>query len=110
MSTIYGEGFVADRFAQVGDSVQCDVRYPTPRTITMILSTPEAAAHANELLADKSSGWRLAPAASALRPRLDCGGTGALKDSPAGMRWPLCDTCASTGTAGVPGQEGGQQG
>lgn len=49
--------------ARVGDSVQCDVHFPTPRTITMRLETPEAAAHANGLLMDKASGWRLAPAA-----------------------------------------------
>ena len=48
------------RFAKVGDRVQCEVRFPMRRTLTMILETPEAVAHANELLADKSSGWRLA--------------------------------------------------
>lgn len=50
------------KLARVGDSVQCDLHFPTPRTITMVLDTPEAAAHANGLLMDKSSGWRLAPA------------------------------------------------
>ena len=49
------------QLARIGDRVQCDLRFPTPRTITMVLETPQAAAHANELLLDKSSGWRLAP-------------------------------------------------
>jgi hypothetical protein len=45
--------------ANVGDTVACDVRNPTPGTLAMTLETPAAVAHANTLLADKRSGWRL---------------------------------------------------
>jgi hypothetical protein len=45
--------------ARVGDRLCAQVRHPTPRTITMILATPESAAYANELLSDPSSGWKL---------------------------------------------------
>lgn len=47
------------KLAGVGDSIQCDVRHPFKRTITMKLETPAAAAHANSLLMDPKSGWRL---------------------------------------------------
>ena len=47
--------------AAVGDTVACDVRYPYPTTLAMTLETPAAAAHANTVLADKRSGWRLVP-------------------------------------------------
>ena len=62
MSTIYGEGFVADlpKLASVGDTIECDLRHPHQRTLRMKLETPAAAAHANELLADPASGWRMA--------------------------------------------------
>lgn len=48
------------KLARIGDRVQFDVRNPYPHTITMKLETREAAAHANDLLMDPKSGWRLA--------------------------------------------------
>jgi hypothetical protein len=32
----------------------------------------------------------------------DCSGTGALKNPPAGLRWPLCDKCAGSGRVAHP--------
>lgn len=51
--------------ARVGDSIECDVRQPSPRTIRMRLDTAQAAAHANDLLMDPKSGWRLSGNAAA---------------------------------------------
>ncbi len=42
--------------ANIGGTIACDVRNPSPQTLALILETPEAAAHANELLADPTSG------------------------------------------------------
>jgi hypothetical protein len=50
----------ATKAASVGDTVVCDVRHPQPAALAMTLETPAAAAHANTLLTDKRSGWRLA--------------------------------------------------
>lgn len=47
------------KLARVGDRIECDVRHPFPQTIRMTLDTPAATAHANELLTDPKSGWRL---------------------------------------------------
>jgi hypothetical protein len=52
-------GRLMPEFARVGDTVACDVRHPYPRTISMTLETPAAAAHASMLLQDKARGWRL---------------------------------------------------
>jgi hypothetical protein len=60
---------MAKPHAKVGDRLQCDLRIPTQRTLTMVLSTPQAAAYANELLADKSSGWRLVPTSPTATPK-----------------------------------------
>jgi hypothetical protein len=54
--------------ARVGDRLCVQVQHPSPRTITMILATPESAAYANELLSDPASGWKLADAASGVSP------------------------------------------
>jgi hypothetical protein len=77
MSTIYGDGFVADRFARVGDTVECDVRHPYPKTLRLVLETPAAAACANDLLMDPKSGWRLVSprgvrAVDPVEPKLIC--------------------------------------
>jgi hypothetical protein len=45
--------------AKIGATVSCEVHTPTPGTLAMTLETPAAVAHANTLLADKRSGWRL---------------------------------------------------
>jgi hypothetical protein len=50
------------KLARVGDSVQCDRRFPYPHTITMRLDTAESAAYANELLMEPARGWRLVTA------------------------------------------------
>ena len=50
---------MADR-AQIGSTVECDVRHPYPQTIRLTLDTPAAVDYANGLLADQRSGWRLA--------------------------------------------------
>lgn len=42
-----------------GDTVECDVREPYPRTHRLTLMTPEATAFANELLARPNTPWRL---------------------------------------------------
>lgn len=47
------------KLARVGDSIECDVRHPFKQTIRMVLETPAATAHANDLLMDSASGWRL---------------------------------------------------
>lgn len=47
--------------AEVGDMIECDVQNPSPRTIRAVLSTPEACAMGNDLLMDKTSGWRKTP-------------------------------------------------
>ena len=52
------------KLASVGDSIQCDVRHPYRRTITMKLVTPESVAYGNSLLMDPRSGWRLAASAT----------------------------------------------
>lgn len=49
------------QFARVGDTVECHVSNPRPGVIRLQLLTPEACAHANDLLADPASGWKLAP-------------------------------------------------
>lgn len=49
------------QFARVGDTVECHVRNPQPGVIRMHLLTPEACAHANDLLMDPASGWKLVP-------------------------------------------------
>lgn len=49
------------RLAAVGDVVECDVRQPRPATIRITLNNAEQVVHANALLMDPSSGWRLAP-------------------------------------------------
>ncbi|CAB3733202.1 hypothetical protein LMG22037_05775 [Paraburkholderia phenoliruptrix] len=49
------------QFARVSDTVECQVRIPLPGTIRMQLLTPEASAHANDLLMDQCSGWKLVP-------------------------------------------------
>lgn len=55
------------QFARIGDTVQCEVRVPQQGVIRMQLLTPEACAHANDLLMDQSSGWKLVlPASSSL--------------------------------------------
>lgn len=46
---------------KVGDSIQCEVRHPYPRTIRMRLMEPAAVAYANELLANPASGWTRTP-------------------------------------------------
>lgn len=45
--------------ATVGATVACEVRHPHQATLAMTLETPAAVAHANKLLADMRSGWRL---------------------------------------------------
>jgi hypothetical protein len=45
--------------ARIGDTIECDVREPTPHTIRLKLETWAATYYANELLAIPSSGWRL---------------------------------------------------
>jgi hypothetical protein len=53
----------------VGDAVECDLREPYPHVSRWRLLTPEAAAHANTLLATPGSGWRKTPnAAHQLEP------------------------------------------
>lgn len=46
-------------FARVGDAIECEVRSPQPKRIRVQLLTPEACAHANDLLMDAASGWTL---------------------------------------------------
>ena len=45
--------------ANIGSTIACDVRNPYPQTLAMTLETPAAVAHANELLTNTKSGWRL---------------------------------------------------
>lgn len=45
-----------DRFASVGDVIECNVQNPYPKTLRVRLSTPEACAYGNELIA--SGRWR----------------------------------------------------
>ncbi len=52
-------GRPVEKRATIGATVACEVRHPTPSTLAMTLETPAAVAHANTLLADKRSGWRL---------------------------------------------------
>lgn len=59
-----GEG--AATVARVGDRLCVQVRYPNPRTITMVLATPESAAYANDLLSDPASGWKPADPAGVM--------------------------------------------
>lgn len=54
--------------ACVGDILACEVQNPQPATIAMRLLTPGAVAHANKLLADEQSGWRLIRAAASMAP------------------------------------------
>ncbi|MGY6257292.1 hypothetical protein ACXIVK_27925 [Paraburkholderia caledonica] len=49
------------QFARVGDTLECQVRSPQPGVIRLQLLTPEACAHANDLLANPASGWKLVP-------------------------------------------------
>ena len=44
--------------AFVGDTVECDIRQPYPRTERLTLTTQKAADYACKLLADTRSGWR----------------------------------------------------
>ena len=53
-----GLGSSSPERAILGDTVACDVRMPWAETIAMRLDTPDAVAHANELLAG-GFGWRL---------------------------------------------------
>lgn len=46
--------------AEVGDTVECDIRWPYPRTERLTLTTKRAADYASKLLADPRSGWRRA--------------------------------------------------
>ncbi|OQX14548.1 MAG: hypothetical protein BWK73_09135 [Thiothrix lacustris] len=46
-------------YARVGDTIECDVTLPVAGTIRTVLKTRDAAAYANDLLMDVSSGWRL---------------------------------------------------
>lgn len=46
--------------AYVGDTVECDIRLPYPRTERLTLTTKRAADYASKLLADPRSGWRKA--------------------------------------------------
>lgn len=48
-----------ENWARVGDVLKVNVNNPHPQTIVMTLCTPEAAAYANTLLSDRTSGWRL---------------------------------------------------
>lgn len=56
------------KFARLGDSIQCEVRYPFPQTLTMRLATQAATAHANRLLSDPESGWRIVRPAALPNP------------------------------------------
>jgi len=49
------------RLAAIGDVVEVDVRQPYPATIRLTLNSAEQVAHANALLMDPGSGWRLSP-------------------------------------------------
>jgi hypothetical protein len=49
------------KFARVGDTIECAVQNPQPGKIRMRLLTPEACAHANDLLSNPASGWALIP-------------------------------------------------
>lgn len=53
----------AIKLAKIGDIVEVDFKSPygliAPGTQAFQLNTPEACAYANELLMNKSSGWRL---------------------------------------------------
>lgn len=55
-----GLGVCHPERAHVGDTVECDVREPNPQTLRYTLQTPASVEHANKLLANKHSGWRLA--------------------------------------------------
>ncbi len=48
-------------FARLGDTIETEVRHPRREVIRVQLLTPESCAYANDLLMDKSSGWRLVP-------------------------------------------------
>lgn len=69
--------------ATVGDTIECDVRHPVPHTIRMTLETREAAAYANHLLMDKTSGWRMPT-------RRDCGACRHLNHGGIGCARPSC--------------------
>ena len=48
------------KYATLNDTIECNVTTPCKQTIRLSLKTPRSVAYANKLLADKSSGWRLA--------------------------------------------------
>jgi len=52
-------GRPVEQRAIVGSTVACEVRHPYPQTLALTLETPAAVAHANGLLANPASGWRL---------------------------------------------------
>ena len=47
-----------NKYAAVGDVIECQVTHPCAQTLKVRLETPEAAAHANTLLANEASGWK----------------------------------------------------
>ena len=50
--------------ARLGDTIEADIRQPQRGVIRLHLRTIEACAAGNDLLMDKSSGWRLASEAT----------------------------------------------
>lgn len=52
--------------ANLGDSISAELRWPTKRTITYVLCTPESVEFANnELLPNPDRGWRISARAAA---------------------------------------------
>ncbi len=47
------------RVAYLGDKMQVSMKYPSPQTLKVTLTSPEAVAEANKLLADPNSDWEL---------------------------------------------------
>lgn len=52
--------------ARIGDSMQTDLKFPHPHTVTVVLETPGAVAFANKLLESRPEAWRIVRAAAAL--------------------------------------------
>lgn len=52
--------------ASLGDSISTELRWPTERTVTYVLCTPESVEFANdELLPNPDRGWRISARAAA---------------------------------------------
>jgi len=54
--------------ARLGDSIECDLRFPYQRTLAMRLLTQQSVAYGNHLLMTQPSTWRLSHATDSRQP------------------------------------------